>query len=72
MKRNIFSYPLQVTMDYAILVDELKTSGHVQDLNVPIRVSNRGFRHSARVPTNFVPRSGRSLAKERMFPNAIH
>jgi len=40
MKKNVFSYPFQVTMDYAVLVDKLKTSGHVQELKVPFRVSN--------------------------------
>lgn len=53
-------------------MDELETGGYVQDLEISPRVSHMGGRFFERVLTNFVPRSGRCLAKERMFPNVIH
>jgi len=59
-------------MDNAILMDELKTSGYIQDLAISSWVSHMGDGFYKRVLTNFVPRSGRCLAKERTFPNAIH
>jgi hypothetical protein len=32
LKRNGFSYPFQVPVDYAVLVNEFKAGGHVQEL----------------------------------------
>ena len=59
-------------MDYTILMDELETSCHIQNLHVSSTVSHLGVELYEQVLTSFVPRSGRSLAKERMFPNGIH
>ena len=40
MKRNEFSYPFQIPMNYAVLVDEFKTGSHVQELKISFRISN--------------------------------
>jgi hypothetical protein len=66
------SYPFQISMDHAVLVDELETGSYIQELKIPPWVSGLGVKRYKQVLTNFAPRSGRSLAKERMLPDVIH
>ena len=59
-------------MDHTVIMDELKTGSYIQELKISYRVSDLDVGFYGRVLTKFVQRSGRFIAKERMFPNAIH
>jgi len=67
--RNGFSYPFRSPWATSFL---WVNCSNIQELKVSCMVSHLEVKDYGRVLTIFAPRSGRSFAKRRTFPNDIH